>query len=72
MTDPSLQNDLDQVVAALAAADRVLIATHENPDGDAIGSMSAAASALRNRGTQVRTYIHADSTIPHEVSFLET
>ena len=44
MTDTSLQNDLEQVVAALAAADRVLIATHENPDGDAVGSMSAAAS----------------------------
>ena len=72
MTDTSLQNDLDQVVAALAAADRVLVATHENPDGDAIGSMSAAATALRNRGVQVRTYIHADSPIPKEVSFLDT
>jgi phosphoesterase RecJ-like protein len=72
MTHTSLQNDLDQVVAALAAADRVLVATHENPDGDAIGSMSAAASGLRNRGVQVRTYIHADSPIPQEVSFLDT
>jgi phosphoesterase RecJ-like protein len=72
MTDTSLQNDLDQVVAALAAADRVLVATHENPDGDAIGSMSAAATGLRNRGVQVRTYIHADSPIPQEVSFLDT
>ena len=51
---------------------RVLIATHENPGGDAVGSMSAAAMALSGLGKQVRTYIHADSTIPHEVSFLNT
>ena len=42
MTDSALSHDLESVVAALAAADRVLVATHENPDGDAIGSMSAA------------------------------
>ena len=49
MTDIALESDLASVVAALAAADRVLIATHENPDGDAIGSMTAAAggAALR-------------------------
>ena len=45
MTDIALDTDLDPVVAALAAADRVLIATHENPDGDAIRSMTAAAAA---------------------------
>ena len=71
MTDTSLQQDLEQVVAALAAADRVMVVSHENPDGDAIGSMSAAAIALRGMGKQVRTFIHADSTIPHELSFLD-
>ncbi|MGN6380571.1 MAG: DHH family phosphoesterase [Gaiellales bacterium] len=71
MTDIS-SHDLDAVVAVLAAADRVLVATHENPDGDAIGSMSAAAMALRGLGKQVRTYLHKDSTIPHEVDFLDT
>ena len=60
------------MVAALAAADRVLIATHENPDGDAIGSMTAAAGALRQLGKEVRTYLEPASTIPHEVSFLDT
>ncbi len=72
MTDPDLTHDLDAVVAALKAADRVLIATHENPDGDAVGSLTAAEAALRGLGKQVRTFIHADSTIPIEVSFLET
>ena len=72
MTDTSPSHDLESVVAALAAADRVLVATHENPDGDAIGSMSAAAMALRGLGKEVRTYLHRDSTIPHEVNFLDT
>src|SRR5579862_647012 len=63
---------LTDVVAALAAADRVLVTTHENPDGDAIGSMSAAAAIMRARGARVRTYLEPASTIPHEVSFLDT
>ncbi len=71
MNDPSPTADLDAVVAALSAADRVLIASHENPDGDAVGSMSAARMALRQVGKQVRTYLDGDSTIPHEVSFLD-
>jgi len=72
MSETSLDTDLDAVVAALAAADRVLLATHENPDGDAIGSMSAAAAALRSHGKHVRTYLEPESTIPHEVDFLDT
>jgi phosphoesterase RecJ-like protein len=72
MTDPTTPHDLDRVVGALRAADRVLVATHENPDGDAIGSMSAAAAALRGAGKRVRTYLHRDSSIPHEVAFLDT
>ena len=72
MTDIALATDLESVVAALAAADRVLIATHENPDGDAIGSMTAAAAAIRQLGKEVRTYLEPESSIPHEVAFLET
>ncbi len=71
MTDISLQQDLEQVVAALAAADRVMVVSHENPDGDAIGSLTAAATALRGLGKEVRTFIHADSTVPHELTFLD-
>ncbi len=72
MTEIALENDLASVVAALAAADRVLIATHENPDGDAIGSMAAAAGALRSLGKDVRMYLEPESVIPHEVAFLDT
>jgi phosphoesterase RecJ-like protein len=71
MTDSLSTPELDAVVAALASADRVLVASHENPDGDAIGSMSAAALALRDAGKQVRLYLHADSPLPREYGFLD-
>ena len=72
MTDIALDTDLESVVAALAAADRVLVATHENPDGDAIGSMSAAAGALRSWASTCAPTSSPSRRIPHEVSFLDT
>jgi bifunctional oligoribonuclease and PAP phosphatase NrnA len=72
MTDIAPDSDVQAAVQALAAADRVVIATHENPDGDAIGSMTAAAAGLRQLGKHVRMYLEPASTIPHEVSFLNT
>src|SRR5438552_17681374 len=71
MTDSDTSRHLDDVVAALAAAERVIVASHENPDGDAIGSMSAAALALRGAGKEVRLYLHNDSPLPHEYAFLD-
>jgi len=70
MTDTTLAHDLDAVVDSLRAADRVLVASHENPDGDAIGSMSAAGHALRQLGKEVRFFLHADSPLPSEYGFL--
>jgi phosphoesterase RecJ-like protein len=70
MTDITPSREVDEVAAALARADRVFIATHENPDGDAIGSMAGAAEGLRAAGKEVRLYLHADSPLPYEYSFL--
>jgi len=71
MTNTTLVNDLRAVVGALRDADRVLVASHENPDGDAIGSMVAARHALRQLGKEVRLYLHGDSPLPPEYSFLD-
>ena len=35
----SVGTELDQVVEELRAADKLLLTTHENPDGDALGSL---------------------------------
>jgi phosphoesterase RecJ-like protein len=63
--------EFTRAVAALGAADRIVVATHENPDGDAIGSLVAAAAGLRQLGKQVRTYLEPGSSIPSELRLLD-
>ena len=52
-----LYNDASLAAPAIAAridqAERILILTHINPDGDAIGSMLGMAHALQSLGKQV-------------------
>ena len=67
LSDP----EFARAVAVLRAAERVCVATHENPDGDAIGSLVAAAAGLRSLGKTVRTYLEPGSTIPSELRLLE-
>ena len=66
-SDPGFAN----AVAALRAAPRIVVATHENPDGDAIGSLVAAAAGLRQLGKTVRTYLEPSSSIPSELRLLD-
>jgi phosphoesterase RecJ-like protein len=58
-------------VAALRSAERIIVATHENPDGDAIGSLVAASAGLRGLGKQVRAYLEPFSSIPSELELLD-
>ena len=39
--------DLQAIADALREHDRFLVVTHENPDGDALGSLLATTLALR-------------------------
>src|SRR3954454_11870740 len=70
---PSRLSDAEfgRAVSALRAAERVCVATHENPDGDAIGSLAAAAGGVRALGKTVRTYLEPGSTIPSELRLLD-
>lgn len=56
------------IARSLRAARRVLIGTHEHPDGDALGSSLALAHALRELGKEVTTYIPDEA--PEFFSFL--
>lgn len=56
------------VALQLRTAQRVLIGTHEHPDGDAIGSSLALLQALRLQGKQVTVYI--PDPAPDYLSFL--
>ncbi|HLD25875.1 MAG TPA: bifunctional oligoribonuclease/PAP phosphatase NrnA [Candidatus Andersenbacteria bacterium] len=57
MFNDAHEQTVAQIHAALRGARRVLIATHEHPDGDAIGSSLALLTALRLQGKQVVAYI---------------
>jgi len=54
--------------AALDNAGRVLLVTHLNPDGDAIGSLLGLANALRARGISLDTAV--DGGVPGYLAFL--
>src|SRR5437016_5667360 len=60
-----------QVLAdALRAHDRFLVTTHENPDGDALGSLLATTLALRQLGKDAAMYLAGDAPVPREYAFM--
>jgi phosphoesterase RecJ-like protein len=65
-----LTTDFEAVVDALAGHDRFLVATHENPDGDALGSMLGAALGLRALGKDVVMYLAGATPLPAEYGFM--
>lgn len=64
------QSDLKAVAEALRRNDRFLVVTHENPDGDALGSLLGASLALRALGKDVVMYLAGDAPLPGEYGFL--
>ena len=63
-------SDLQAVVAALREHDRFLVVTHENPDGDALGSLLATTIALRGLGKEVAMYLAGAGALPREYAFM--
>src|SRR5437879_8464288 len=70
-TTTTQKADLEAVVEALRANDRFLVTTHENPDGDALGSLLATTLALRQLGKDVVMYLYGEAPLPREYSFME-
>jgi phosphoesterase RecJ-like protein len=64
-------SDLQSVVDALRAHDRFLVVTHENPDGDALGSLLATTVALRQLGNDVEMYLAGEAPLPREYAFMQ-
>jgi bifunctional oligoribonuclease and PAP phosphatase NrnA len=63
--------DLEAVAEALRANDRFLVTTHENPDGDALGSLLSTTLALRQLGKDVVMYLYGEAPLPREYAFME-
>jgi phosphoesterase RecJ-like protein len=63
-------NDLGAVADALRSHDRFLLVTHENPDGDALGSLLAMKLALDSLGKDSEMYLYGDAPLPREYAFM--
>jgi phosphoesterase RecJ-like protein len=63
--------DLQAIAAALRKHDRFLVVTHENPDGDALGSLLATTLALRGLGKDVEMYLGGTGSLPREYAFMQ-
>jgi bifunctional oligoribonuclease and PAP phosphatase NrnA len=62
--------DLKAIADALRQHDRFLVVTHENPDGDALGSLLATTLALRQLGKDVVMYLPGQTPLPREYAFM--
>src|SRR4051812_14917348 len=64
-------NDLGAVVQALRDHQRFLATTHENPDGDALGSLLGMTLGLRRLGKNVVMVLGPQERIPAEYGFMQ-
>src|SRR5205809_6742929 len=63
-------NDLSAVAEAIQSHDRFLVTTHENPDGDALGSLLAMTLALEALGKDAVMYLAGEAPLPREYSWM--
>ena len=63
-------SDLAAVVDAIRGHDRFVLTTHENPDGDALGSLLSANLALEQLGKDTVMVLHSDAPLPGEYAFM--
>jgi bifunctional oligoribonuclease and PAP phosphatase NrnA len=79
MSSPPIQNppnqnrteaDLGAVVEAIRGRKSFLVTTHENPDGDALGSLLASHLALKALGKDSIMFLPGPAPLPGEYRFL--
>jgi phosphoesterase RecJ-like protein len=62
----------DEVLAALRDSERFVLVTHENPDGDALGSLVAMQGLMRALGKDSLMFIGSQEfPLPYEYAFFE-
>src|SRR3712207_8097980 len=62
----------ESVLDAIRSSGRFLLVTHENPDGDALGSLVAMQKVLRLLGKDSVMFIAPDEfPLPYEYRFLD-
>src|SRR5919202_2462901 len=63
-------DDLAAAAAAFRNGDRFLLTTHENPDGDALGSLLATKLGLQHLGKDTYMYLAGSAPLPQEYAFM--
>ena len=71
MTETTQKTELAAVADAIRAHDRFLVVTHENPDGDALGSLLGMTLGLRALGKDAVMYLAGEAPLPREYAFLD-
>jgi phosphoesterase RecJ-like protein len=67
-----VSDDRAQVVDALRGADKLFLTTHENPDGDALGSLRAMNLILDKLGKENVMFMAGDQfPLPHEYRHMQ-
>jgi bifunctional oligoribonuclease and PAP phosphatase NrnA len=63
--------DWEEAIAAIDGAEQILLACHQGPDGDALGSMLGLALALRKRGRKTfASWGSVPFAVPRHYAFL--
>jgi phosphoesterase RecJ-like protein len=70
MSSPQTTTELEAAAKAIRDHDRFLLTTHENPDGDALGSLLAAKLALDALGKDAVMYLYGQVPLPAEYGFM--
>src|SRR5436189_5803896 len=65
-----MSDELTAVADAIRAGDRFLLVTHENPDGDALGSILAMKLALDALGKDTVMYVGGEMALPPDYEFM--
>ena len=71
MSSPQTTSEVEAVADAIRSRDRFLLITHENPDGDALGSILATKLALDQIGKDSVMYLYGDAPLPAEYAFMD-
>jgi phosphoesterase RecJ-like protein len=71
MSQTQTTTELQAIADAIRSNDRFVVVTHENPDGDALGSLRSTALALRSLGKDVVPYLAGNVPTPVEYRFLD-
>src|SRR6476620_4954416 len=62
----TIATELAQAAEAIRGGERFVVTTHENPDGDALGSLLAMKLALDQLGKDPVMVLHGDAPLPGE------